>query len=169
VAHQGSAFDQIRQRFRVSVDVLAAATILASAHRLAWPSALLRTRVPKAKSHCNPTIIFLITSLLFLRLVAGFLFTLFCPISSHTSSFACRHIYFWKVDKVMRNPWIKKNPFLSMWLSAANSVAGSARGRAAAEAKRQAATMMSEGTKQVANFWGNALMPRPPAKKKKRR
>jgi hypothetical protein len=69
----------------------------------------------------------------------------------------------------MRNPWIKKNPFLSMWLSGANSVAGSVRGRATAEAKRQAATMMSEGTKQIVNFWGGALLPRPPAKKRKRR
>jgi len=32
----------------------------------------------------------------------------------------------------MANPWIKKNPFMSMWLSAANAWAGHARGAAAA-------------------------------------
>jgi len=34
----------------------------------------------------------------------------------------------------MKNPWLKKNPFLSMWLSGANSVASHARSQAAAEA-----------------------------------
>ena len=37
----------------------------------------------------------------------------------------------------MANPMTKKNPFLSMWLSAANAWAGAARGLATAEAKRQ--------------------------------
>ena len=47
----------------------------------------------------------------------------------------------------MRNPWIKKNPLMSMWLSGANAVMGSARGRSTAEAKRQATAMVAEGTK----------------------
>jgi hypothetical protein len=38
----------------------------------------------------------------------------------------------------MTNPWLKKNPWLSMWMSGANAVLGSARARATAEAKRQA-------------------------------
>ena len=37
----------------------------------------------------------------------------------------------------MANPWGKKNPFMSMWLSAANAWAGAARGLMTAEAKRQ--------------------------------
>ena len=37
----------------------------------------------------------------------------------------------------MKNPWLKKNPFLSMWLSGANTIVGSARGRMTAEANRQ--------------------------------
>ena len=37
----------------------------------------------------------------------------------------------------MANPWLKKNPFMSMWLSGANSIANTARVRIAAEAKRQ--------------------------------
>ena len=52
----------------------------------------------------------------------------------------------------MRNPWIKKNPLMSMWLSGANAVFGAARGRATAEAKRQATTMVSEMTKAAFNF-----------------
>ena len=39
----------------------------------------------------------------------------------------------------MANPWTKKNPFLSIWLSAANAWAGAARGAMTAAAKRQMA------------------------------
>ena len=69
----------------------------------------------------------------------------------------------------MRNPWTKKNPFMSMWLSGANAVAGSVRGRATAEAKRQATTAMTKGVKQMVNFWSAGLMTSPPPKKKKQR
>jgi hypothetical protein len=41
----------------------------------------------------------------------------------------------------MTNPWLKKNPFMSMWLSGANAVAGSLRGHASKQAKRQSATV----------------------------
>jgi hypothetical protein len=58
----------------------------------------------------------------------------------------------------MKNPWTKKNPFLSMWLSGANAVAGSARGRATAAAKRGTAT-----------FWTSVLTPPKPKKRKTRR
>lgn len=68
----------------------------------------------------------------------------------------------------MKNPWTKKNPFLSMWMSGANSVAGAARSRATAEGKRQAATLMTSGSKQVADFWAAALTPKPQAKRKKK-
>ena len=30
----------------------------------------------------------------------------------------------------MKNPWLKKNPLMSLWLSGANKVAGAARGLA---------------------------------------
>ncbi|MDQ3195766.1 MAG: hypothetical protein M3Q32_05200 [Pseudomonadota bacterium] len=69
----------------------------------------------------------------------------------------------------MKNPWTKKNPLLSMWLSGANTVAGSARSRAAAEGKRQAATMMTKGVKQMVSFWTGALKAPPRPKTKKRR
>ena len=72
-------------------------------------------------------------------------------------------------DMQMRNPWIKKNPFMSMWLSGANAVAGSVRGRASAEAKRQATAAMTKGVKQAVNFWSAGLMTSPPRKKAKHR
>ena len=69
----------------------------------------------------------------------------------------------------MRNPWTKKNPLMSMWLSGANAVMGSARSRATADTKRQAATVMAQGAKQIARLWSGALMAPPSRKKKKSR
>lgn len=67
----------------------------------------------------------------------------------------------------MRNPWTAKNPFMSIWLSAANKVAGSARGQATAAAKRQITSMQADAARQVIDFWsGKAAVPAP--KKKKR-
>ena len=57
----------------------------------------------------------------------------------------------------MKNPWLKKNPFMSMWLSGANTALNSARGRATAEGKRHAAGMMAEGSRQMVGFWTGAL------------
>ena len=76
----------------------------------------------------------------------------------------------------MTNPWLKKNPFMSLWLSGANTAAGSMRGHAAAQAKRQAATAkrqataaMTHATMDILNFWTGALAPSPPAKSKEKR
>jgi hypothetical protein len=73
----------------------------------------------------------------------------------------------------MKNPWTKKNPFLSMWLSGANAVAGSARGHATAAtkaaSKRAANTAARRSQKQVVDFWTAALTPPKPVKRKKRR
>jgi len=44
----------------------------------------------------------------------------------------------------MANPWLKKNPFMSMWLSTANRVAGSMRGQATAQARRQVHAAVTE-------------------------
>ena len=72
----------------------------------------------------------------------------------------------------MKNPWLKKNPFMSMWLSGANKVAGAARGLAAAAVKREATRVSkdaaAEGTKQVLDVWGAtaAGAPKPKAKPK---
>ncbi len=72
----------------------------------------------------------------------------------------------------MNNPWLKKNPLMSMWLSGANKVAGAARGLAAAAFKREATRVSkdaaAEGTKQVLDFRGRAAAgaPKPKAKPK---
>ena len=52
----------------------------------------------------------------------------------------------------MANPWLKKNPLMSMWFSAANAASGRARSAASAEAGRQQAAF----TKQIARFWTGA-------------
>lgn len=64
----------------------------------------------------------------------------------------------------MSNPWLKKNPFMSIWLSEANRMASSMRGQAAAQAKRQMNQMTKESVKQF--FEAPAL---PKAKSKRRR
>ena len=67
----------------------------------------------------------------------------------------------------MANPWTKKNPFMSMWLSSANSIIGSARGKATGEIRRQAATAQADATRQIFDFWSGK--PAAPAPRKKRR
>ena len=73
----------------------------------------------------------------------------------------------------MKNPWLKKNPLMSLWLSGANKVAGAARGQAAAAVKREATRAskdaVAEGTRQVLDFWGGAPggLPKPKARKRR--
>lgn len=71
----------------------------------------------------------------------------------------------------MKNPWTKKNPFLSMWLSGANSVGGAARSQASAavhrELTRASRNAATEASAQIVDFWSAALGA--PAKPKKRR
>jgi hypothetical protein len=69
----------------------------------------------------------------------------------------------------MKNPWTKKNPFMSMWLSGANAAIGSARGRVTAESKRQANALVTAGTKQMIDLWFNAVMMNPPKPKPRRK
>jgi len=73
----------------------------------------------------------------------------------------------------MKNPWVKKNPFMSMWLSNANRAVGAARGHIAGSMKREArkttTSTVAAGTKQVLDFWGNAIAAagRPTVRKRK--
>ena len=70
----------------------------------------------------------------------------------------------------MRNPWIKKNAFLSMWLSGANALFGSLRGHASAEANGQLRAMTRTATKQMVDFWtGGAVSGSRKRKKRTRR
>lgn len=48
-----------------------------------------------------------------------------------------------------------KNPFISMFLSGANKIAGSARAQATAAVKHESA----KNTKQVTRIWTDALLP----------
>jgi hypothetical protein len=49
-------------------------------------------------------------------------------------------------ERKMINPWMKKNPFMSMWLSGANTMMASAQNQ-----------MRAHGTRLVTDFWRNAL------------
>ncbi|MBB5447647.1 MULTISPECIES: hypothetical protein [unclassified Paraburkholderia] len=62
------------------------------------------------------------------------------------------------IEADMKIPRTKKNPFLSMWLSGANTVANSARVRTTAAAKRATSA-----------FWSAALTPPKPKKSRKTR
>lgn len=68
----------------------------------------------------------------------------------------------------MSNPWLKKNPFMSMWLSTANRIAGSIRGQASAEVNRQVKAAATGAPKET-----NKLRPAagtgPAAKKSRKR
>ena len=74
----------------------------------------------------------------------------------------------------MKNPWLKKNPLMSLWLSGAHKVASAARGQAAAAIKREAIRAskdaVAEGSRQVLDFWGGAPggATQPKAKARKR-
>jgi hypothetical protein len=59
----------------------------------------------------------------------------------------------------LTNPWLKKNPFMSMWLSAANRVGGSLRGQATAQVKRQVNAAVTEATRDNLKLWSDALKP----------
>lgn len=65
----------------------------------------------------------------------------------------------------MSNPWLKKNPFMSMWLSTANRMAGTLRGQATAQAKRQATTLVADAVRESLKPWSAAAGP--PATKRK--
>jgi hypothetical protein len=59
----------------------------------------------------------------------------------------------------MKNPWTKKNPFMSMWLSGANTVANRARGHAAAAAKRQGSAAARQAARSWTSAWLSAFKP----------
>ena len=61
---------------------------------------------------------------------------------------------------VISNPWTKKNPFMSLWLSGANAVANRARGHAMAAAKRQGVAMARQATRDWAAAWLAAWAPK---------
>ena len=69
----------------------------------------------------------------------------------------------------MSNPWLKKNPLMSMCLSGANSVANTARVRIAAEAKRQTTAAVTKATNDMFAAWPGLSGPATTKKRKKNR
>lgn len=67
----------------------------------------------------------------------------------------------------MSNPWLKKNPFMSMWMSAAHRIAGTLRGQATAQVKRQVRAAVTEATNENIKSWSAAVTG--PAVKKTRK
>jgi hypothetical protein len=61
----------------------------------------------------------------------------------------------------------KKNPFMSLWLSGANKVAGTGRGLWQASARKQQTAMIHEAGKMATSFWTAAL--KTPVKPKRRK
>ena len=68
----------------------------------------------------------------------------------------------------MRNPWTRKNPFMSLWLSSANKAVGSARGAATAEARRQVTAAQTEATRQMIDLWSGKAFTNGARSKKRR-
>lgn len=65
-----------------------------------------------------------------------------------------------------------KNPFMSLFLSGANRIAGAARAQATAAIKREAtrnARQVTQATQAWTQAWADAWLPSPTRKKKSRR
>lgn len=60
----------------------------------------------------------------------------------------------------MKNPWTKKNPLMSMWLSAANKSMAATRGQVAAAARREAMAAQLDAAQALMTFWTGAIGPR---------
>ena len=60
----------------------------------------------------------------------------------------------------MNNPWTKKNPFMSMWLSGANAAAGRARGHATVQTNKQRASLAKQATRVWTGAWLAATKPK---------
>lgn len=67
----------------------------------------------------------------------------------------------------MKNPWVSRNPFLSMWLSGVNSVLGAARGHAMNHARRQQTAVMNEASRAMLQFWLGSARPGAPVRKRR--
>jgi hypothetical protein len=81
-----------------------------------------------------------------------------------TSSGRLRRFRYNRLKEItMRNPW------LSLWLSAANSWAGAIRSFWIAELHRQQAAMANEMIRQTIDFWTRTGMAPPAGQKPKRR
>ena len=69
----------------------------------------------------------------------------------------------------MSNPWLKKNPFMSLWLSGANRMASTMRSQATAQAKRQISAAVTKATNDNLKAMLGGTTPASPKAKPKRR
>jgi hypothetical protein len=60
----------------------------------------------------------------------------------------------------VKYPWLAKNPFLSMCMSAGNTMLGAARGHALNYARRQQAAAASAAYRAVLAFWSGKPLPK---------
>jgi len=67
----------------------------------------------------------------------------------------------------LSNPWLKKNPYMSMWLSGAHRVAGSAHAQVSAEAKRQVSHALNKAAEEGTKQWFGTPFASPPKTKLK--
>lgn len=68
------------------------------------------------------------------------------------------------------NPWTKRNPVMSVWLSGLHRSINAARGQRAAQSKRQAAMLMNKGYDDLLRLWSGSWMLEPaPARKRRPR
>jgi hypothetical protein len=59
----------------------------------------------------------------------------------------------------MSNPWLKKDPFMSIWLSGANRIVGTFRGHASAHVKRQVNAAITEAASASRRVGSDAQKP----------
>ena len=71
----------------------------------------------------------------------------------------------------MTNPWLKKNPFMSMWMSAANQAVNRARGQVTAAVRRETnkASAAAAGFNHLNDQWSGTLLRTPTAPTKRRK
>jgi hypothetical protein len=60
----------------------------------------------------------------------------------------------------MANPWSKKNPFMSLWLSGANAVVGRGRSAATAAIARQQSLAIKQAARAWTGAWLGAAKPK---------
>ena len=59
----------------------------------------------------------------------------------------------------MTNPWLKRNPYMSMWLSGCNAMASMASVAMTQAMRRQAATLYAQSVSEAMRYWADALTP----------
>jgi hypothetical protein len=72
-----------------------------------------------------------------------------------------------KETPTMRNPWMKKNPLLSIWLNEAMPITGLSPGCVKTAGERQT-TILTRSTQEMSELWMSALNA-PRTRKNKRR